>query len=213
MFLSEPLRLVMIIIISYLLGSIPTAYLVAKRKGLNIFEIGSGNMGATNVIRAIGFWSGMFVWFCDSLKGMFAIVVARALWPEHTSTATVIAASIAVIGHNWSLFATYLTGTLRGGKGAAIWFGTMIVMAPFQVFVGMMLLGGFIIALTRYVSLAVLGMCALSTLWIIILISQNQWPFEYVFYFLIVTALILFRFRENIQRLLAGTERRLGERT
>jgi acyl phosphate:glycerol-3-phosphate acyltransferase len=211
MMLNETFRIVLVVIISYLLGSIPTAYLVAKRKGYNIFEVGSGNMGATNVIRAIGFWWGIFVWFCDSLKGMFAIVVARALLPENEAVATMLAATIAVIGHNWSLFATLITGTLRGGKGAAIWFGTMIVMAPFQVVVGMLMLGGFVIAITRYVSLAVLAMCAVSTLWVIFLISQHQWPFEYTFYFLVVAVLILFRFRENIQRLLAGTERRLGE--
>jgi acyl phosphate:glycerol-3-phosphate acyltransferase len=208
---NQIIRVILVVVCSYLLGSIPTAYLVARRKGYNIFEVGSGNMGATNVIRAIGFWWGIFVWFCDSLKGMFAIVVARALIPEDQAVATVLAATIAVIGHNWSLFATLITGTLRGGKGAAIWFGTMIVMAPFQVVIGMLMLGGFVIALTRYVSLAVLAMCLLSTLWVIFLISQREWPLEYTSYFLVVAGIILFRFRENIQRLLAGTERRLGD--
>jgi glycerol-3-phosphate acyltransferase PlsY len=75
----------------------------------------------------------------------------------------------------------------------------------------MCLLGGLIIAATRYVSLAVLGMFALSTLWVLILIGQHEMHIEYIFYFLTVTAMILYRFRENIQRLLAGTERRLGE--
>ncbi len=210
--LNETTRIIMIVVISYLLGSIPTAYMVAKRKGYNIFEVGSGNMGATNVIRSLGFGWGLFVWFCDSLKGVFAIVAARALLPENMALATALAATISVIGHNWSLFATLITGTLRGGKGAAIWFGTMIVMAPFQVFIVMLMIGGLVIALTRYVSLAVLAMCALSTLWVVFLISQRQWPTEYTFYFLIAAVIILFRFRENIQRLLAGTERRLGDR-
>lgn len=208
---NETLRVILVVVISYLLGSIPTAYLVAKRKGYNIFEVGSGNMGATNVIRSIGFGWGLFVWFCDSLKGMFAIVVAQSLMPDNHYVATALAATIAVLGHNWSLFATMITGTLRGGKGAAIWFGTMIVMAPFQVVIVMLMLGGFVIALTRYVSLAVLAMCALSTLWVVFLISQNKWPTEYTYYFLVVAGIILFRFRENIQRLLSGTERRLGD--
>lgn len=207
---DETILWICVIVISYLLGSIPTAYLVAKRKGLNIFEVGSGNMGATNVGRSVGFGWGLLVWFFDSLKGVLAVLIATAILPGKAS-APAVAATVAVIGHNWSLFATILTGTLRGGKGAAIWFGTLIVMAPFQVIVGMLFLGGCIIALTRYVSLAVLGMCALSTLWVIILISQRQLPIEYIFYFFIVAVLILFRFRENIQRLLAGTERRLGE--
>jgi glycerol-3-phosphate acyltransferase PlsY len=204
-------RVLLVIVFSYLLGSIPTAYLVAKLKGVNIFEVGSGNMGATNVIRVMGLGWGLFVWFWDSVKGIVAILLATLLLPNNAAAATAIAATVAVIGHNWSLFASLFTGTLRGGKGAAIWFGTMLVMAPFQVIAGMCLLGGFIIAATRYVSLAVLGMFTLSTLWVIVLIGQREMPLEYSFYFLTVTAMILYRFRENIQRLLAGTERRIGE--
>lgn len=201
-----------VIVVSYLLGSIPTAYLIALQKGVNIFEVGSGNMGATNVIRALGFWWGILVWFFDSFKGVLAILLANFMMPENHGAATAIAATVAVIGHNWSLFAALVTGTLRGGKGAAIWFGTMLMMAPLQVIVGMCVLGGFIIAITRYVSLAVLAMFGLSTLWMLILIGQHQRPGEYVFYSLLVTAMMLYRFRENIQRLLTGTERRLGDR-
>jgi len=205
-------RYLMIVIISYLLGSIPTAYVIARFKGVNIFEVGSGNMGATNVIRALGFWWGILVWLFDSLKGVLAILVANMILPDNHAAATAIAATVAVVGHNWSLFAALVTGTLRGGKGAAIWFGTMLVMAPIQVIVGMCVLGGFIIAITRYVSLAVLAMFGLSTLWMLVLIGQHQRPGEYMLYSLLVTAMMLYRFRENIQRLLTGTERRLGER-
>jgi acyl phosphate:glycerol-3-phosphate acyltransferase len=208
---SSVLRVLLVIVFSYLIGSIPTAYLVAKTKGINIFEVGSGNMGATNVMRALGFWWGIFVWVCDSFKGIVAIFLATLLMPDDVAAATAISATVAVVGHNWSLFALLFTGTLRGGKGAAIWFGTMLVMAPFQVIAGMCLLFGLIIAATRYVSLAVLGMFALSTLWVIILIGQREMRMEYIFYFLTVTAMILYRFRENIQRLAAGTERRIGE--
>lgn len=208
---SETLNIMLIILVSYLLGSIPSAYLVARSRGVNIFEVGSGNMGATNVIRAAGFWWGILVWALDSVKGIGAIAIARLLLPENPAAATAIAATVAVIGHNWSLFATMITGTLRGGKGAAIWFGTMLVMAPFQVIAGMCILGGLIIAATRYVSLAVLAMCIFSTLWVAVLINQQLMSYEYMFYFMTVLALILWRFRENIQRLLTGTERRLGE--
>jgi glycerol-3-phosphate acyltransferase PlsY len=208
---NETLRIALVIIISYLLGSIPTAYIVAKTKGLNIFEVGSGNMGATNVIRAIGFWWGILVWAFDSLKGVLAIVIANQLLPDNPATATALAATVAVIGHNWSLFAKMITGTLRGGKGAAIWFGTMLVMAPFQVIAGMCLLGGLVIAATRYVSLAVLSMLILSIVWVVLLVRQGEIPYQYTFYFMTVTVVVLYRFRENIQRLLAGKERRLGE--
>jgi glycerol-3-phosphate acyltransferase PlsY len=75
----------------------------------------------------------------------------------------------------------------------------------------MLVLCGFIIALTRYVSLGVLMMFALAIIWLLVLISQRVVPFEYLFYSLAITSLILIRFRENIQRILAGTERRIGE--
>lgn len=201
-----------IIALSYLLGSIPTAYLVARVRGVNIFEVGSGNMGATNVIRALGLSWGLVVWLLDSLKGILAILAAAVFMPGHPALATVIAATAAVVGHNWSVFAALVTGSLRGGKGAATWFGTMLVIAPLQVVVAMTVLGGLIIAATRYVSLAVLGMFSLSGLWMLVLISQSKLPNEYSIYTLLVTAMMLYRFRENIQRLLAGTERRLGER-
>jgi glycerol-3-phosphate acyltransferase PlsY len=208
---NQSLTIALVIIISYLLGSIPTAYIVAKTKGVNIFEVGSGNMGATNVIRAMGFWWGILVWAFDSVKGILAIIIAIQLLPDNKAMATTVAATVAVIGHNWSLFAKMITGTLRGGKGAAIWFGTMLVMTPFQVIAGMCLLGALVIAATRYVSLAVLSMLILSMLWVALLVSQQQIPLEYTAYFLTVTVLVLYRFRENIQRLLTGTERRLGE--
>jgi glycerol-3-phosphate acyltransferase PlsY len=197
--------------IGYLMGSLPTAYLVARTRGLNIFEIGSGNMGATNIVRAMGLAWGIAVWLLDSLKGVAAIVIATRILPEHPAAATAIAAISAILGHNWSLFAALLTGTLRGGKGAAIWFGTMLMIAPLQVILVMSLLGGVIIAATRYVSLAVLAMCALSTTWIWILISQQVMPDVYTAYALAVAVLILYRFRDNIRRLLTGTERRLGD--
>jgi glycerol-3-phosphate acyltransferase PlsY len=209
--LTEIVKFITVVFISYLLGAIPTAYLVAKTRGVNIFEVGSGNMGATNAIRALGLGWGLLVWFFDSVKGIIAIFIAHALLPTSAAGATALAAVAAVIGHNWSIFATMATGKIRGGKGAACAFGTMLVMAPFQIVVGMAVLGGFIIAITRYVSLGVLAMFGLATLWMIILIGQKSLPWEYTFYSVGIAVLLVYRFRENIQRLLTGTERRLGE--
>lgn len=208
---SNFVQLVMVIAVGYLFGSIPTAYIVAKTKGINIFEVGSKNMGATNVGRSLGFWWGILVWICDSVKGIVAIAIGTLIMPDNWAAATAIAATAAVIGHNWSLFATLLTGTIQGGKGAAIWFGTMFAIAPLQLLVAISVLGVAIIAITRYVSLAVLSMCALATVWILVLITQKTMPMEYIFYITVVAIMIVYRFRENIQRLLTGTERRLGD--
>jgi len=210
---DQRLQLILIVVVSYLLGSFPTAYLIARRRNLNIFTIGSGNMGATNVIRAMGLGWGLAVWALDSGKGVLAIGMATLIMPENTAAATVIAALVAIVGHNWSLFATMITGKIRGGKGAAIAFGTLLVIVPIQVILGMLALFGLIILLTRYVSLGVLAMFGLGTTWMLILVGQHKLPHEYMVYALIMAALIVYRFRENIQRLLTGTERRLGEST
>ena len=209
---TELARVILVVVISYLLGSLPTAYLVGRLRHVNIFEVGSGNMGATNVIRATGGigW-GLLVWFFDSAKGVLAMLIAAQIMPENAATATVLAAIVAIVGHNWSLFATLLTGTLRGGKGAATAFGTLFLIVPFHVIAAMLVLCGFIIALTRYVSLGVLLMFGLAVVWLLVLVGQREIPFEYSLYALGITALILMRFRENIQRLIAGTERRFGE--
>ena len=171
---SEIVRVVLIVVISYLLGSIPTGYLVGRLRNVNIFEVGSGNMGATNIVRATGGigW-GALVWFFDSTKGMIAMLIAARLMPENTVTAMVLGAIVAVIGHNWSLFATIITGTIRGGKGAATAFGTLFLFVPLQLIAVMLLLCGFIIALTRYVSLGVLMMFAVAAIWILVMVSQH----------------------------------------
>lgn len=207
----ELLPILLIIVTSYLLGSFPTAYLIGRMRGVNIFEVGSGNMGATNIIRVMGLGWGLVVWFFDSTKGIIAILLATRLWMDNQALATVIAAVCAIIGHNWSLFAGLLTGTIRGGKGAATAFGTLIMIVPPYVIAVMLLVAALIIGITRYVSLAVLLMFTLAAVWMIVLLTERQIPVEYTLYSLAIVALIFYRFRTNIQRLLAGTERRLGD--
>ncbi|HEX2623074.1 MAG TPA: glycerol-3-phosphate acyltransferase [Phototrophicaceae bacterium] len=204
-------HVVLIVVISYLLGSIPTAYLIAQFKHIDIFQVGSGNMGATNVARSLGFKWGLLVWFFDSAKGIIAVLIAGHIMGYNRAAATTISAIVAIVGHNWSLFATLLTGSIRGGKGAATAFGTLLMIAPAQTILVGFALAGTIIILTRYMSLGVLLMFSLSFSWIAILSLQRQMPMEFVFYSFSMGGLILLRFRENIERLLAGTERRLGD--
>jgi acyl phosphate:glycerol-3-phosphate acyltransferase len=208
------LHMLLIIIISYLLGSIPTAYLVAKANRVDIFQVGSGNMGATNVTRALGFKWGLFVLAVDILKAIVAILIAQQIKPATGSiAAATTVASIAVIaGHNWSLFATLITGTLRGGKGAATAFGTLFMIAPIQIWIAMVIAGLLVVARTRYVSLGVLTAITIAVLWMTVLTFQQILEPIVIVYAWALAGLILLRFRENIKRLLSGTERRLGER-
>ncbi len=208
----DNINVIAVVILSYLLGSIPTAYIVAKTQKVDIFTVGSGNMGATNVSRALGFKWGMGVLLFDIFKGILAIYLSRQILSDNKAAATTISSIIVVIGHNWSLFVTLLTGTLRGGKGAATTFGTMLMIAPIQVIVAMAILAGLIVARTRYVSLGVLAAFALSIVWVIVLIFQQKLDAVLLIYAIGIGILLVLRFRDNIRRLLDGTERRIGDR-
>ena len=153
---------VLVIAIGYVIGSFPTAYLVARTKGVDIFAVGSGNMGATNVTRAVGMRYGLLVWAIDGVKGILAILLARLIVPDYQTTASVLAAVAAVAGHNWSLLATLLTGSIRGGKGAATAMGTFILLAPTLLVALVLAIAMAIVLLMRYVSLGVLTAVAVA---------------------------------------------------
>ncbi len=203
--------IVAIIAVGYLVGSFPTAYVVGKAKGVDIFKVGSGNMGATNVARACGVQYGALVWLWDGLKGALAVLVARSLMPDNAAAASVLAAVAVVAGHNWSFLATIITGSIKGGKGAATASGTFLLLAPTFLVVIVLALAAAVVLLTRYVSLAVLTSVAAAAVAILILIGLNVLEPVYVLY-LFVAWMIFIRHRSNIYNLLAGKERRLGDR-
>lgn len=213
--------LLLIIVSSYLIGSFPTAYFVGKRRRVNIFESGSGNMGGTNVARVLGKGWALLTIAADVGKGGLAVLLARDLiLPEQLGLATSLAATCVVIGHNWSLFATVLTASVadgklklsvRGGKGAATAFGAMLMIQPFQILVaGAIAIA--VIARTRYVSLGVLIGFAVANIWLVLLVGSAFQPPILLLYALALSVMIPLRHWGNVQRLLAGTERRLGER-
>ncbi len=207
----QPVVVVLISVVSYVIGSFPTAYLIGRTKGIDIFKVGSGNMGATNVIRALGFRYGVLVWAIDAAKGVLAILLARQVAPDFQTTASVLAAVAAVAGHNWSLLATILTGSIRGGKGAATAMGTFLFLAPSLLVALVFSVGMLIVLLTRYVSLGVLSGVALAGVALVVLVFGGWIEPVYSLY-LLVAWMVFVRHRGNIVRLLAGTERRLGER-
>ncbi len=216
----QPERVLLTILLSYLMGSFPTAYLVGRLNGINIFESGSGNMGTANATRVMGFKWGLVVWAGDILKAVVAILIARALLAPSLGWANVLGAVFAVIGHNWSIIATVLTGRVRGGKGAATWWGAFMMMAPAPAIAVVALLFAGIVALTRYISLGVLASVAAGAASLAVLVALGQGltvgPAEtiniYLVYAVVAGVVVFYRHRENIQRLLAGTERRFGER-
>ncbi len=217
---DNALQVLACIVASYLIGSFPTAYFVGKARNVNIFEVGSGNMGGTNVARAVGKGWAIFTGLVDVSKGVFAVWLARdVILPQQIGVATSIAATSVVVGHNWSLFATILTASIkegklrlivRGGKGAATAFGAMMMIQPFQSLVAAAI-GIAIISRTRYVSLGVLIGFAVANVWLILLVGAEFQKPILLIYAVALSFMLLLRHRGNVQRLLAGTERRLGE--
>lgn len=204
-----------IAITSYLIGSFPTAYVIGRLHGINIFEVGSGNMGANNTARALGFQWGLLVWLLDGFKGIGALLLARAIAAHHahdySSAAMIIAAIAVVVGHNWSIFASLITGRIRGGKGAATATGTWVLLVPPLIIAICLMLWATIVFVTRYVSLGVLASVAFVSAVMIGMVILKEADPVYVGY-IAVTAMIFYRHRENIKALLTGKERRLGER-
>jgi glycerol-3-phosphate acyltransferase PlsY len=197
--------------ISYIVGSFPTAYLIGRVHNINIFDVGSGNMGANNTARALGIKWGVFVWLVDSAKGITAILLAREIVDGHHAVATVLSAVAVVTGHNWSIFATIISGRVRGGKGAATASGTWVLLVPPLIIAGILMIWATIVYLTRYVSLAVLTSVALASLALVGMVLLEVREPIYVAYML-VTLAVFYRHKTNIRALIAGTERRLGER-
>ncbi len=213
-------QVILTIVASYLIGSFPTAYFLGKLKNINIFEHGSGSMGGTNVARTMGKGWAILTVIADVAKGIFAVWLARdVILPEQVGVATSVSATCVVVGHNWSLFATVLTASIkegklklivRGGKGAATAFGAMLMIQPFQILVaGCIAIA--IVARTRYVSLGVLIGFAVANFWLILLVGTEFQKPILLLYAIALTVMLLLRHRGNVQRLLDGTERRLGE--
>ena len=175
----------------------------------------------TNVARALGKGWALLTIAADVTKGVFAVWLARdIILPQQIGVATSVAATSVVVGHNWSLFATVLTASIRegklrlivrGGKGAATAFGAMLMIQPFQSLVAAAI-AIYIVARTRYVSLGVLIGFAVANVWLILLVGTDFQKPILLLYAVTLSGMLLLRHRGNVQRLLAGTERRLGER-
>jgi glycerol-3-phosphate acyltransferase PlsY len=188
------------LILAYLLGSLPTAYLVGRYVyGFDIRRRGSGNVGATNALRTMGTIPGLVVLVIDVLKGVLAVWLGQALGGPWLAALT---AMLAILGHSWSVFLEF-----KGGRGVATVAGAMLAMAPPAVFWAL-LVWSVMVILARYVSLGSIAAAAVAPF--LMLYFHQPWP--YTLFTFAAAALIIYRHRPNIKRLLAGTEPKLGER-
>lgn len=196
---------IIILIIAYLLGNISTSYIIAKRlAGVDIRTQGSGNAGSTNVLRTFGKKAGAMTFIGDLLKGIIAVFIGYLI-SKFANVDMVIAGYIAVFGvvcgHNWPAFLGF-----RGGKGVATSLGAMIAVNPI-IALSCFLLFLIIVKITKYVSLgSVLGIAA-SPIIMIFLKNKNG-----VIITLFLTISVIYTHRENIKRLINGTERKIGQK-
>ena len=209
-----------IVILSYLVGSIPTSIIISKlTRGIDIREHGSGNAGGTNVMRVLGWKQGLFVIILDAIKGAFAVdVIARLHYGglpfqnispfDDFTLVQIIAGIAAVIGHIWTIFAGF-----RGGKGIATALGMLIMIVTVDMLVA---LGIFILVVTisRYVSLGSI-LAALSVPLTLIfrenILHDHIQSYSTLLPFVVaVSLLVVFTHRKNVVRLFNGTENKFS---
>ncbi|MFH0794756.1 MAG: glycerol-3-phosphate 1-O-acyltransferase PlsY [bacterium] len=192
-----------LLILSYLCGSIPMAYLVARGlKGVDIRSVGSGNIGATNAARVVGMPLAGVILLLDAAKGALPVILCRTLvtapdWGLSPELAALLVGIAAVLGHIFTCFLNF-----KGGKGVSTSLGVFSALAPVAL-LSALAVGIVVIAITRFVSLAsVLGAVAFPLL---ILYFQPGNPALF-WVSALIGALIIFRHRSNIRRIIRGEE-------
>jgi glycerol-3-phosphate acyltransferase PlsY len=191
---------VLLVLGGYILGSVPTGLLAGWAYGVDVRQVGSGNIGTANVLRAAGKWAAFFTLFGDMLKGLIPVVLARLITGDEWTIAAVALA--AVVGHCFPVFLRF-----KGGKGVATGAGTSIGLAPV---VGLVLfaLWWAVVLVSRYTSLGAIAVMVLSP---VAFLLTGQ-PLPYVLYTIAGGGLVLWLHRENARALLKGTERKIGQK-
>ncbi len=210
------------VVMAYLVGGIPFGLILARAKGVDIRQVGSGNIGAANVGRALGLRYGVAVFVLDMAKGLAAVLAAGALlsgdaviaaWPESTRLLVWLAVGLAaVMGHNYCVYLRF-----RGGKGVATSLGVTLGFFPDLTIPALAALAcwGLCVARWRISSLAsIVAGCVFPIAVVVFALAMRgdvveRWPF--VAFSLLLAGFILLRHRANIGRLIKGTEPRLGE--
>ncbi len=188
-------------LLAYVIGSVPCGVLVAKTKNINIREHGSGNIGATNIARTLGKKEGIITLLGDSLKGVLALWLCSFFLGDPSKLAVI--GFMAFLGHLFSVFLKF-----RGGKGVATGLGVFLYLAPLAAF-GAIAVFAITLSICRYVSLgSILGALSLPIIGIIL-----DAPKAYIITGFGIAALIIIKHRENINRLLTGTESKFGKKS
>ena len=188
------------VLAAYLMGAIPFAQLLSKRRGIDLRRVGSGNVGATNVLRTLGVRPAVLAMMLDAVKGTVAVLIAQRL--TNGVAAPVAAGLASMIGHVYPVWLRF-----RGGKGVATAAGAFAVLTPVAaaVAVGVFLLT---VAVTRFISVGSMVAALTLAAWAI----ASDAPTIVAIGAAIGAALVIVGHRANVLRLVAGTERRVGQR-
>lgn len=190
----------LVIIASYLIGSIPVSYLVARCwKGIDIRNYGSGNVGTTNVWRNVGPAAGVLAWAGDLGKGVLAILLAKQFGGAEVVAASGVAA---LVGHSWPVFLGF-----KGGKMVATFVGVIAAIAlPVGLIAAVLWLA--VVGLSKYVSVG--SIVAVLSIPLLIWAFHLEWP--YLVLGVLVSALVIYKHIPNIKRLAGGTEPKINRK-
>ena len=198
-------------LIGYLFGSLPTGHLVGRFLGVDISKHGSGNIGATNVLRVLGRRWGYLVFFIDTLKGFLAVRAAFCLVQiakigvERIELVGILAAITCILGHTFPIWLRF-----KGGKGVATSAGALLGLMPVAI-VAIFCVWLIIFQLTRYVSLASIGAAvALPAIVGILILRKFVTDTALLYFSVLIAGVVIWRHRSNLKRLINGTERRFS---
>jgi acyl phosphate:glycerol-3-phosphate acyltransferase len=204
-------------VVAYLLGSIPTGYLVGRARGVDLRSLGSGNIGATNAFRILGKTAGTLVLLVDAMKGWLAVSVAPRLASRIYGLATpdistieylqIIAGVMVILGHNYTCWLKF-----KGGKGIATTAGVLAALIPLT-FVASLSTWIIVCLLTRYVSVASIAaavMLPVATLLVHVFTRLEGYDLRMIIVALVMGGLAIYKHKGNIERLMNGTENKIG---
>lgn len=205
--MREVLLSLLIAVLAYLLGSFSTGITISRAQGVDIRTKGSKNTGASNVLRVLGLKSGVFTFVGDVLKAVLACVIGALLLPGATfgvnGWGMMLAGLFAILGHNWPVFYGF-----KGGKGVACSGAVVFLLSPLwgTIAIAICLV---VIAVTRFISL---GSMTLLFTYMVLMCAAHWGEWVVCLFTVVLFALCVWRHRTNIQRLISGTENKIGQK-
>ena len=192
-------------ILSYLIGAIPIGLILSKSlRGIDIRNYGSGSIGMSNIQRNLGNFPAAVVLILDMTKSFLPILYVRYFLPDPQILETISALG-ALTGHCWPIFAKF-----RGGRGVATGWGSLLILSPITGIISG-IIGIPIIIMYKFISLGSIIGATSGCIYMMLLSITRYHSFEYLWYALLGNIIVVYKHKENIQRLLEGTERKIGK--